>query len=321
MNNKEIVVSIIMPIFNASKFLNEAINSVLKQTFQNYELILIDDGSTDNSYEICEMFAKNDNRIKIIHKENSGVSDTRNYGLKIAAGKYICFLDADDIFSPLFLESMLKIIDDENISLVCCDCETFEENIPFFARKNIGTIKKYEGRDKYNIIFEKYSGYAVNKIFLKKIIDDNNIKFSRDIKMCEDMLFVFEYLKFVNNAITTDNVYYFYRNINTSASKSLKNIGWFTIFNVFDELIDKQELTSEFFVKKLNFFYYYYLCMAKYRIRFLNDEKNILYWKNNIQNRFFKLKGKKMYISISERIKLFFYKNLNYLSFSYKIRK
>lgn len=321
MNNKEVIVSIIMPIFNASRFLNEAIESVLNQTFQNYELILIDDGSTDNSYQICDIFAKKDNRIKIIRKKNSGVSDTRNYGLKVALGKYICFLDADDILSPLFLESMLKNIDDKDISLVCCDCETFEDKISSFSRKNIDNIEKYEGKDKYNIIFKKYSGYAVNKIYLKKIINDNNIKFSKDIKMCEDMLFVFEYLKYVNNAITMDNVYYFYRNVSTSASKSLNNFGWFTIFEVFDRLIDKQELTSEYFVKKLNFFYYYYLCMAKYRIKFLDDEELILYWKKNIQDRFSKLKGKKMNISIREKIKLFFYKNLNYLSFSYKIRK
>lgn len=113
------MVSIIVPVYNVSCFLPECIKSVLAQSFMDWELILVNDGSTDDSGEICDTFAAADSRIKVIHKQNTGVSDSRNRALDMATGKYILFLDADDFWcSDVFLEEMVKLAEEENLDIV-----------------------------------------------------------------------------------------------------------------------------------------------------------------------------------------------------------
>lgn len=116
---KNAIVSIIVPVYNVSRFLPECIKSVLAQSFVDWELILVNDGSTDDSGEICNTFAAVDSRIRVIHKPNSGVSDSRNRALDMATGKYILFLDADDFWcSDVFLEEMVKLAEEENLDIV-----------------------------------------------------------------------------------------------------------------------------------------------------------------------------------------------------------
>ena len=113
------IVSIVVPVYNVSRFLPECIKSVLAQSFADWELILVNDGSTDGSGEICDIFAAADSRIKVIHKPNSGVSDSRNRALDMATGKYILFLDADDFWcSDTFLEEMVELAEDDNLDIV-----------------------------------------------------------------------------------------------------------------------------------------------------------------------------------------------------------
>lgn len=116
---KNTIVSIIVPVYNVSRFLSECIKGVLAQSFVDWELILVNDGSTDGSGEICDMFAAADTRIRVIHKPNSGVSDSRNRALDMATGKYILFLDADDFWcSDTFLEEMVRLAEVENLDIV-----------------------------------------------------------------------------------------------------------------------------------------------------------------------------------------------------------
>lgn len=116
---KNAIVSIIVPVYNVSRFLPECIKGVLTQSFVDWELILVNDGSTDGSGAICDTFAAADSRIKVIHKPNSGVSDTRNRALDMAIGKYILFLDADDFWcSVTFLEKMVELAEEENLDIV-----------------------------------------------------------------------------------------------------------------------------------------------------------------------------------------------------------
>ena len=116
-------VSIIMPVYNCERFIADSINSVLSQTYTNFELIIIDDGSKDNSRKIIKEYALKDERIKAFYNENHGVSYTRNYGIDHADGEYIAFIDADDIYKKRYLEEMCRVITDENADLVCCDYE------------------------------------------------------------------------------------------------------------------------------------------------------------------------------------------------------
>lgn len=116
---KNTIVSIIVPVYNVSRFLPECIKSVLAQSFTDWELILVNDGSTDGSGVICDTFAATDSRIKVIHKQNTGVSDSRNRALDMATGKYIIFLDADDFWcSDVFLEEMVELAEEDNLDIV-----------------------------------------------------------------------------------------------------------------------------------------------------------------------------------------------------------
>ena len=105
-----ILFSIIVAVYNKEKYIAKTIDSILNQEYENYELILIDDGSIDSSYEICCNYAKNNKKVKVLHHENQGVSATRNQGLQIANGEYICFVDADDLLVPTALQDLEKIL-------------------------------------------------------------------------------------------------------------------------------------------------------------------------------------------------------------------
>ena len=120
--------SIIIPAYNASKYIAETVQSVVNQTYSNWELIIVDDGSTDNTLKIIDAIAQTDSRIKYLTKNNSGVSDTRNKGLSIAKGEFISFLDADDIWHTNNLEEKIKFIQKDNIDVAYSNCEKIDRN-------------------------------------------------------------------------------------------------------------------------------------------------------------------------------------------------
>lgn len=107
---KKPLISVIVPIYNVESYLNRCVESIVNQTYQNLEIILVDDGSPDNCPQICDDWARKDSRIKVIHKENGGLSDARNAGMNIATGEYISFIDSDDYVALDFCETMLLVI-------------------------------------------------------------------------------------------------------------------------------------------------------------------------------------------------------------------
>lgn len=115
-----ILFSIIVPIYNVEKFLEQCIQSVLMQTFEDFELILVDDGSPDCCSEICDQYSKEDSRVKVIHKENGGIVSARQAGVKIATGEYIVCIDGDDWISPQYLQKMKEVIDAKDPDVICC---------------------------------------------------------------------------------------------------------------------------------------------------------------------------------------------------------
>ena len=114
------LVSIIIPVYNVEKYLAECIESVLKQTYQNIEILLIDDGSPDNSGKICDEYEEKDSRVRVIHKENGGVSSARNVGLEQANGEYITFIDSDDFVSESYIEELYIALENGNSDLAFC---------------------------------------------------------------------------------------------------------------------------------------------------------------------------------------------------------
>ena len=104
------IISVVVPVYNVEKYLEKCLNSILEQTYKNFEVILVDDGSSDCCFNICEQYAKKDTRIKAFHKKNGGLADARNYGIKRAIGNYITFIDSDDFVKKEYLEFLLSLL-------------------------------------------------------------------------------------------------------------------------------------------------------------------------------------------------------------------
>ena len=130
-------ISIIVPVYNVEKYLSECLDSIINQSYKNIEIILINDGSTDSSLEICQKYQKNDKRIKLISQANKGLSISRNNGMKIATGKYIMFVDSDDIIHSRMIEVLYKEIKNNKCQMAVCKFKLFVDK---FEEKKFYTM-------------------------------------------------------------------------------------------------------------------------------------------------------------------------------------
>ena len=224
---RDIFLSIVVPIYNAEKYLDRLINSVLDQNLDSFELILINDGSKDNSLDVMKKYSKNKN-IKIIDKPNSGVSSTRNLGIKTARGKYITFIDSDDYYRENSLNKVVNKIKRESELVVFSAKYINEKNeeSDLFLQKN--TFKKIDnnyGIDGY--IFgdnESIYGNCIwNKIYNLEIIKKNNISFYENQTIAEDLLFNIEYFQCISNIQTVSISVYNYCYNSNSITRSYNN--------------------------------------------------------------------------------------------------
>lgn len=186
--------SVIVPIYNASKYLDRCISSIADQTYKDLEIILVDDGSTDNSLDICKSYAEKDNRIKVIHKSNGGQSSARNTGLDYSTSKYITFVDSDDYLAPKMYEIMMSHNEDgNNYELLICDNnEVSEDQSPTFV--DYPTYPKILPLNQlWEEIFVKLNNAVWNKIYLRDII--GALRFPTNIPHGEDLLFNLQYLQ------------------------------------------------------------------------------------------------------------------------------
>lgn len=214
-------ISIIVPVYRVEKYIYQCVESILDQTFQNFQLILVDDGSDDGSAAICDRYARQDSRIKVIHKENGGLSDARNVGLKEATGEYIAFIDSDDAIHPRFLETLYYTIIKFNCDIAICGIEKFSEKYPYEISLTISetvTIKKpVECFYKTNSLYD----VAWNKLYKREIIADICYPQGR---VHED---IYTTYKIIMNAekigVVSENMY-FYRQRDDSITGKNKNI-------------------------------------------------------------------------------------------------
>lgn len=208
-------ISIIIPIYNASVFLKRCIDSVLKQTYQNFELILVNDGSSDDSGEICQHYAEKNSNIKYISKNNGGVSSARNIGFEHSCGDFICFIDADDWLEPIYIEKLAeKIGGNNNIDMV--ECSLIEEGAEIIKNKIWGrNIDAQEYRNKVLFISDDgaYHGYIHTKMFKSAIIKKNRLTFREDLHYNEDRVFIAQYTLHAKSiACIDDSLYHYYIN-------------------------------------------------------------------------------------------------------------
>lgn len=200
-NNSVPTISIIVPIYNVEDFLARCIESILSQTYQNWELILVDDGSNDASPQICDKFAKKNCQIKVIHKSNQGVSKARNSGLNIARGKYICFIDSDDVIDSCFFETLLPFIQQEADCIVYGYDRIHNGKLETFLLPNQEAIIFKDIEKEFFIFNLKYYNLFVplwNKVYKRSIIEFYKLRNEENISINEDLIFnqkFFHYLK------------------------------------------------------------------------------------------------------------------------------
>lgn len=205
-------ISIIVPVYNVEKYLEKCINSIINQTYQNLEIILIDDGSIDYSSKICDIFAEKDNRIRVIHKENEGVSVTKNLGIKISTGSYISFVDSDDYIDPRYIETLYK-------NLIECDADI--STLSYKVIRKDGTIIQ-TGADGLNMQEDEIAIYEdidiIKELLKQKTIKNFVCKLYKKSILCEfpvgvnyeDIIFSFEVLRKAKRVVYQNSCFYNY---------------------------------------------------------------------------------------------------------------
>ncbi len=141
------LITVIIPIYQVEKYLKNCVNSVLQQTYENLEIILVDDGSTDHCPQICDEFAEKDKRVRVIHKENGGLSDARNAGLDICTGKYVTFIDSDDYVTKNYVELLYRALVNNDADISTVDCTTVTEDTPYCIDPVNGPVYVYTSKE------------------------------------------------------------------------------------------------------------------------------------------------------------------------------
>ena len=217
-------ISIIIPIYNSEKYIDRLITSILSQTYKDFEIILVDDSSSDSSLNICYKYLKNDMRIKIIkNTKNLGVSKTRNVGIKEASSDWIMFIDSDDEIENRMLEKMVARID-KTTDFVFCGLKKYNN-----ANECIANYYEDDEIMDYKQLFKNIGKYLdkcllqgpCGKLYKKSIINQHNLKFKEDLSYGEDTLFVYNYLKLVNKIVCIKDSFYHY-NLSNNESLNLK---------------------------------------------------------------------------------------------------
>ena len=230
------LISVIIPIYNVELYLNECIESVINQTYNNLEIILVDDGSTDNSSCLCEAWAQKDKRIKVIHKENAGLGKARNSGLMIATGDYVTFLDSDDFIDNDLYSYVVPILEQTKADCLKFGMTNFCNNKDLEKKKRSNQINLISDSNTIRLIakliFEYYPSPELNKyhidasccwgIFKRSIIQEHNISFPSERELLsEDYVFHFDYLMHTSSLVFCENTYYHYRVNYNSLSKKI----------------------------------------------------------------------------------------------------
>ncbi len=262
----EHLISIIVPVFNVEDYIETCVNSILSQTYTKFEVILVNDGSTDKSGEICNQFALKDRRVKVIHQVNKGVSAARNSGIRVANGEYICFVDSDDKIQKDFLKGFELNYD---ISIQGYLLQEGENNFPISYKELLGfdnVAKVYCLNDIHSAPF--------SKLCKTEIINRNNIRFPEEISFSEDTIFFLQYIKYCKSIHISKSCNYVYYKREGSLTAKQYDVKILMkkeeiLFSLYDDLFADETFKKRFFHEFSLF------VLLKY---YLNDFSNLEYF-------------------------------------------
>ena len=239
-------VSIIIPVYKVEKYLPDCLNSVLSQTFQDWEAICVNDGSPDNCGKILAKYAKKDKRIKVITQENQGEPTVRNAGLKVAKGEYLCFLDGDDALAPTFLEKMYSQIDSAKADIISCDFQKrpFDEKVP--PKKALKSTEYKNVFDRFLNRKPKIVASVWGKLFKRETV--KHLSFA-NAKVGSDLVYLYEALYLAKKAVYLPEKLYFYRtrpnSVTTSSFSEKTLIGNIQTAMLWHEYFKNKKLTKK----------------------------------------------------------------------------
>lgn len=242
MNKDNYLISVIVPVYQVENYLERCIDSILKQTYDNFEIILIDDGSKDESSNICDRYAQKDSRIRVFHKKNGGLASARNKGIEEAKGDWYCFIDSDDYIKEDYLEYLLYLCIKNNADIACCNYDIVYEGI-----SNIDKNIKLDQQKKnqiysseeftYLLVCDKIANYAWNKLYKATLW--KNVRFDENYRIYEDMVTLYKVAVEIGKAVFGCESKYFYIQRNSSLLHTNKELGnLLDYFNV----LENQEL-------------------------------------------------------------------------------
>ncbi len=255
MNNLQPKISVIIPVYNSEKYIRKCLDSVILQTYEVYEILCINDGSTDNSLKILQEYAQKDSRIKIFNQENKGPAAARNCGLQNATGDYISFVDADDWISLTLYKTFAQLVENKNVDIFIFNADVYNETCEDLYPRGFFDINSWNNHTSDETIHNfhdcrnPFSGnYSVcNKIYRKSFLEE------KDIKFVENNVFegqIFDLLAFFNSEsiLVSENNFYKYRIHNTSLMQNLKNniFDIFKVIEIVDDCIRVQNLYDEY---------------------------------------------------------------------------
>lgn len=219
----DVLLSVIIPAYNVAPYLEECVNSILASTFQDYEILLVNDGSMDETGALCDTLAERSERIRVFHTKNGGVCAARNLGIDSATGEYISFVDGDDVISPHMLELLAAEMKDD-IQLVSCSftrCQRTDKHLEHIER---GSACKANQKDAaHKILTGGFGGYVWNKLYRKSILDKHSIRFRTEVKVAEDQFFTMDYLPYCEQSAFLNERLYYYTITNDSVMNSFRD--------------------------------------------------------------------------------------------------
>lgn len=317
--------SVIVPVFNAERYLTECVDSILEQEFSDYELILVDDGSSDRSAEICDEYAKRDSRVKVIHQQNRGVAAARNRGLDEASGKYIAFVDSDDYIEKSMYQSMMTVAYNQKCDFVMCDCvkEYPDKIVPYTHEIRPGYY------DKKQLITEYYPHLLMMEnieypptisnwlcVFQKKLCD--GIRYLEGVRFSEDLLFGAQVIQRANSFFyMKDHLYYHYRMNPESATHTFASDKWEDYLRLFHEAQKSFANSEEFdFTQQIDYMLLFFvynavgdiLKVCQYNKRQKMEMINEILADPVVRDMFHRVKVHKLSISWKLKIQTWIYK-------------
>lgn len=214
MNKGNDLVSLVVPVYNVKDYVIECIDSIINQTYRNIEIILVDDGSTDGCSEICDVYAKEDARITVIHQKNQGLSEARNVGLRMSKGKYIAFIDSDDYISSQYVEILYSTVVNKKCDIACCQLYRFYNNHNTVKQAELYEIIECSNVEALANIYENklpnIEFTVCNKLYTRDIFIKNELEFPKG-KFHEDAFITYKLLYYASSVAMIDANLYFYR--------------------------------------------------------------------------------------------------------------